>query len=93
MTFEEAYQTISGLIADVLCIAPDHVTKGSNFFGLGGTSVQALTLCLRIEQTLPGFFDVDGIDTSLIATQPDLEHFVRALVSHSPAAEMTEGEL
>jgi hypothetical protein len=93
MTFDETYPQIVGLVADVLGMPPENVTKTNNFFGLGGTSAQALTLCLRIEQMLPQLFDVDGIDMALIATQPDLEHFARALVTHSPVSELTEGEL
>ena len=93
MDFEHAYRTIAGLTAETLGLESGQIQKASNFFGLGGTSAQALELCLKIEQALPELFSEDGIDTALIATNPNLEQFVRALISGGAALSMQEGEL
>lgn len=93
MDFNQLYQQVAERCATLLSMDSSNITPDSNFFNLGGNSASALQLCVLIEDDFPELFGEEGIDLSQIARQPDLRHFVEALLSNKESAQVHEGEL
>jgi hypothetical protein len=93
MDYDVLFSQISEHCAQLLAIDTAQVTGVSNFFELGGNSVKALQFCLNLEAALPQLFETDGIDLSLIASQPNMQCFVNALLDNKANVVVIEGEL